>query len=257
MAFLYYHAFMKVMNSFVQNIELEINNFCNRHCGYCPLTFFPRAEKREMKESLYLLLLRQLQDISYTGNLSFNFYNEPLLSKNLSYYIVLATNHLPETNIILYSNGTLLDVKKFRKLLKLGVTTFIITQHEEDKGKSYPFIKTFDQLNSFEKKKVKFQQYDELQLTNRGGILNDEKVPSLTPCHIMSFMMVITIDGDVLPCFEDYHKKNIIDNIQNRHIKDIWNDPSYVKLRQDLQRGLRFRHEVCQNCNRIQVLPPS
>jgi len=65
---------------------------------------------------------------------------------------------------------------------------------------------------------------------------------------------VITVKGNVLTCYEDYNQKNIMGNINDEHIKEIWLKEDYVKFRNDLKKGFRSKYEVCKTCNNMQVI---
>ena len=60
-------------------IEIEIFSFCNRKCWFCPNSSVDRiSETTFMDEDVYLGLIKQLQEIDYSGELTYSRYNEPL-----------------------------------------------------------------------------------------------------------------------------------------------------------------------------------
>ena len=59
-------------------IEIEIFSYCNRKCWFCPNSFIDRiSDNKIMAEETYLDLLSQLQQIDYSGELTYSRYNEP------------------------------------------------------------------------------------------------------------------------------------------------------------------------------------
>jgi radical SAM protein with 4Fe4S-binding SPASM domain len=238
-------------------LEIEINHHCNRSCHYCPNAVAERKEKGEMDPALFLTLMEQLKSISYTGSISYQFYNEPLLSANLEWFVETTRSHLPKNELLLYTNGTLLTTAKFRTLLKAGINKFIVTKHAN--VGAFEFDNAFLELTPEEKKHVEFKQHTDLKMTNRGGIVDagPKSIPPLLPCYIPQFVTIITLKGNVLPCFEDFHQELSMGNIGEFHIKDIWNSKKYSDFRANLKKGLRHLEGPCKKCNRLEVMPPA
>ncbi len=235
-------------------VEIEINHHCNRTCSYCPNSVAERKEKGEMDRVLFTKLMQQLKDINYSGIISYEFYNEPMLAKDLDWYIQTTREFLPNCKIDFYSNGTLLTKEKFYKLLKFGVNRFLITKHENEDN--YIFDTVYMDLEDQHKSMVIFKSYKELKLTNRGGTVDagPKGTAHLTPCFIPNFLLVVTVSGNVLPCFEDFHEENIMGNINDTHLIDIWKNESFQKFRNNLKLGKRHAQSPCDKCNRTQVL---
>ncbi len=239
-------------------IEIEINSHCNRACSYCPNADQERLEKGSMTHETFFKILHQLDEIKFSGRLSFSFYNEPLLSLDLDFFVFEAKKKLPQVNLVLYTNGTLLTVERILKLLALGVDQFIITKHESENDHTYIFDKTFSRLDQdIIKHRIKYQSYKDLKLTNRGGLitnLNKGELPINQPCLIPIHMMTITNQGTVLPCFEDYHQTQSAGNIHNHTLLEIWNSKSYMIFRKKLALGLRSAYPICNQCDRIEII---
>lgn len=243
------------MTSLFNAIEIEINHNCNKACSYCPNAEYERIEKGHMPEKLFLKLIEQLKDINFSGRMSFSFYNEPTLSPNLEKFSQIAKLALPAITIELYSNGTLIDLKKFNSLADAGIDKFIITKHENIDD--YLFEKTLAELEPEQLKKIEFRTFKELHLTNRGGLLkqlSNSVDLAFLPCMIPAMMLTVSVEGNVIPCFEDYYQKNQMGNISKEHLKDIWNSPAYTDFRKKLKLGLRHNFDVCKSCNRTEVL---
>lgn len=237
-------------------LEIEINHHCNRSCFYCPNAVAERKEKGDMSPDLFRKIMGDLVAISYTGTISYQFYNEPLLSPNLDWFVKTTREFLPTNKLLLYTNGTLLTTERFRTLLKLGIEKFVVTKHA-DVG-SFEFEKTFKELSEEEKKHVDLKNYTDIKLTNRGGLVKagPESIPPLLPCYIPEFLSVITVKGNVLPCFEDFHQELVMGNVGESTLKEIWNTPKYTEFRANLRKGLRHLQGPCKKCNRLEVKKP-
>lgn len=240
---------------YFSTIEIEINHACNMSCSYCPNSVTERMEKGHMSRPLFELIITQLQEIGFKGVMSFSFYNEPTLSSCLNEFIEIACAQLQGVFIKLYSNGSLLTIDRFQSLKKSGVGQFVITKHEN--VENFIFQNAFDQLSHDEKKSVVLQSYKDLNLTNRGGVLKhitSERDLNFLPCHIPNKMLTITLEGNVIPCFEDFHQVNSMGNVKEQTIKQIWNSKKYIDFRNQLKMGMRHKNKVCKNCNRFEVL---
>lgn len=239
-------------------IEIEINHSCNLACSYCPNAEHKRIETGEMDTDLFKKLMKQLAEIDYDGLVSFHFYNEPLLCSKLDLFVGLLRDMVPKARLQLYSNGLFINYKRFRELVDLGVNYFCITRHEGIK-EDFAFQKTLDQLTPEELKKVIFHNYKQIELNNRGGLLphlnNEKKDFSKFPCQIAQMFTVVTLKGNVLPCYEDFYQKEIMGNINDTHIKEIWESEHYKNFRRELKsKRSTSSSKLCQNCDNFTVV---
>ena len=105
---------------------------------------------------------------------------------------------------------TLLTEQRLQALFDLGVDKFIVTKHHG--SPNYGFDKVYAKLEPSLQNRIKFQSYKEIQLTSRGGLVRvgsaKRKPPLDLPCLIPSSLIVVTVNGNVLPCFEDYTEQN-------------------------------------------------
>ncbi|MCP3776459.1 SPASM domain-containing protein [Paenibacillus sp. MZ04-78.2] len=240
------------MDKLFSMIEVEVNSHCNRTCWYCPNSISKRQESGEMKPELFQRLMEQLRSLDFAGRISFHFYGEPLLCKNLDLFVGMASEYIPRARPIIYTNGDLLDAKRLRNLLELGIKKFIVTQHV---GAKHKFKEVFVQLSEEEKEQVVYLDHSDLVLSNRGGILS--KVPHQSKassiCMVPSNLVVVTVMGNVLPCFEDFNQKLVMGNINEQHIAEIWNNERFSAFRKLLSEGHRNQSEICKNCNNVSV----
>lgn len=239
-----------------KTVEIEINENCNMSCSYCPNSTAQRIEKGEMSDDTFEKLLFQLKEAMFSGNISLHFYGEPLLSPNLEARIVRIKEVLCETKIQIYSNGTLLTVKKLGSLISSGMDTIIVTKHSDSYEKHFAFDDIYKELDEKLKSHVVYKNWEDIKLTNRGGAVDiKDAVPvPEAPCYIPEAMLVITLKGNVLPCFEDYFQSQGMGNIHESSILDIWESEKYTKFRKELRLGLRSNYEICKACNRVEVL---
>lgn len=237
-------------------IEIEINSNCNLSCSYCPNSIGERSEKGQMSRETFEHIMQQLKELSYSGRISYHFYNEPTLSPNLELFVELTKKYLPRSQPVLFTNGSKLNAIKIKNLVDLGIEKFMITEHEQLNLKNIAIAKS--ELPSEINARVKFDSFRDLPFTNRGGLLTNlgKKLdtPFNKPCLIPKCNMVITVKGNVVACYEDYFQKHVMGNIFEAHIGDIWNSEKYINFREDLKNGLRHKYEVCRHCNNSLVI---
>ena len=219
-------------------VEMEINSRCNLRCPYCPVSIDPPLHvPRLMHESVLDRLLAELERLGFAGRVSYHFYNEPLLHPDLRGVVAAVKSRLPEAQQVLYTNGELLDEARHRQLREAGVDLFVVTSHS---GREFP-----------PRENQVLLKPTDLQLTNRGGALDDiGPAPPLTlPCYAPSTVLVITATGDVVLCYEDYHRTQVMGNVMDGSLEDIWFSPRFSHLREALGQGDRAQTSICRACN--------
>lgn len=207
-------------------IELEINTRCNRACTYCPnsTSDFMGGELR-MSAGLYERILSMLGNIGFSGRLSFHRFNEPLLRKDLAKLIAQARRIVPNAFIVIYTNGDLLDNRRYRELLQAGVDRFLVTRHDYDDFPARPF---------------QFVQHpSNFALSGRGGTVSRATATLMLPCFAPSEMMIVRVNGDVTLCHEDARNEVVLGNLERDSIEQVWFSERVHWLRSLLERGQR------------------
>ena len=236
-------------------IEIEINTSCNQRCSYCPNGQYGSLPPQEMEEEVFSRLIAELKEHDFRGRISFDFYNEPLLCSKLDSFVGHIARELAQATMVLYTNGTLLSQKRYQTLRSLGVKQFIVTRHEGIPSSSFLTWKNEQHSD------VLLREFEDIQLTNRGGSLTQgvacaAPVTYLRPCHIPEHIVTIDVQGQVLPCFEDYHRKNVMGSLKEQSLWQIWHSERYQDFRRRLRLCQNHLFDPCKNCNRREVLPP-
>jgi len=224
----------------VLNIEIEVNSRCNRKCSYCPVSIMPHPQvPRLIQEHVLSSFINRLMEIKFDGRISFHFYNEPLLHKGLESIIRRVAEAVPTCRPVLFTNGDLLSQQRYDSLIDAGLQMIVITSHS---GRSHP-----------PRPKQIVQFSDDLVLTNRGGTMVD--LPKSTEqdisqcCFAPTEMLIVTITGDVVLCYEDAHRSHVMGNICEQSIAQIWNSQNYSRIRAALEAGNREgASEMCKHC---------
>jgi GTP 3',8-cyclase len=218
-------------------VEIEVGVRCNRTCSYCPnATLGSTLPSSFIGIELFSRIVDQLSEISFSGRLSFHFYNEPLLRKDLDELVTIARAALPLAHLVLYTNGDLLSDARYASLLEAGIDFFIVTRHGGE-----PMPHRLHQLVQFPL---------DLDLSGRAGAVLTVKEPLRRACHAPSEMLIVTVNGDVVLCHEDARREVVVGNLGRSSLEDIWYSDTMEKLRHHLVRGdRRAAGPVCARCN--------
>lgn len=234
-------------------VEIETYTRCNRRCKYCP-NFDHQRPDVFMSEELYQNILDQLVDFDFQGRISHHFYNEPLLDSRLCSFIAQARFRIPKCRIVLYSNGDFLTKDMFLQLLEAGIDIAWVTNH----GTSKKHCSWRYELSDKQLEKLRYQtnKNPDIFWTNRGGLLPEVATidqPLTVPCTAIATTLVVTAEGDVVLCYEDYEGQEKLGNLHDKTIADIWNSERAVYIRERLLMGDRNCSAICQKCNNIEM----
>lgn len=218
-------------------VEIEIGVRCNRACVYCPnATIGPTSSSSFMEISLFRRIIAQLSEIGFSGRLSFHFYNEPLMRKDIDALVAIARAGLPLAYLVLYTNGDLLTDERYDNLIEAGIDFFIVTRHggEPMKSRLYQHV----------------QFPEDLDLSGRAGAVVGVKAPLQRACYAPCEMLIVTVNGDVVLCHEDARREVVIGNLGHATIQDIWFGKEMEQFRYHLVRGRRREAgQICARCD--------
>lgn len=227
-------------------VEIEVGSRCNRRCSYCPVSLdpFPDVPKK-MEMRVFRRLLEGLEDLDFRGRLSYHFYNEPLLRRDLESFVGEAAERLPQAAQVIYTNGDLLSDRRYASLREAGVDWFVVTRHDGD-GEDFP-----------ERPAQTVLVPKDLTLTNRGGSVSPPRRALQLPCYVPTEMLIVTVTGDVMLCYEDAWREHSLGNIMERELLEIWTDDRFVEARRRLEAGMREgTSTICSQCdNRAHTEP--
>lgn len=218
-------------------VEIEIGVRCNRTCVYCPnSTLGTTSPFAFMEIGLFQRIVAQLSEIAFSGRLSFHFYNEPLMRKDLEVLVATARAALPLAHFVLYTNGDLLTDPRYHNLLKAGIDFFLVTRHG-----GQPMKRRLHQ-------RVQFPR--DLDLSGRAGAVVGVTAPLRRACHAPSEMLIVTVNGDVVLCHEDARREVVFGNLGRSTLQEIWLGNEMERFRRHLVQGRRQEAgPICARCD--------
>lgn len=199
-----------------------------------------------MPLQLWENILEQLSELGYKGTFSPHFYNEPLLDDELEGRLELVRKKLPEVAVLLFSNFTLMDRERFRRLDEL-VDRFFVSIDE-------PVIRAsvnrlLPQLSSGERSKIQLRTLDELGVYNRAGTVRPpgRDLRPVTRCRLPADYLVISADGNVHLCYNDFDNRALFGNVAELSISEIWWSEPFLRTRCACCLG-ELEADICSRC---------
>lgn len=220
---------------YVRNINIETSAFCNRRCGYCPLSLIERKQAF-MREEHWHKVIQELEEIRYQGRVTLCLYNEPLLDRSIPGKIREIKEALPEVMTALYSNGDYLNKELLDTLVDNGLDWMLVTRHVSEKPFSQSEYKKdllayirklgleksvteYRELNDNNVSYVLNYRQQELYIVtnnwyvtgcDRGGVLEKLKAKEVrtSPCAKAIRDFNISWDGIIKPCCDAYFSEH-------------------------------------------------
>ncbi len=235
-------------------IEIETINRCNGVCSFCPVNKNNDTRKETlMTKELFDKIICELADLNYDGHLCLFSNNEPLLDSRLVDFCSIARRKLPNAYLYLYTNGTLLSLEIFNKLI-CSLDELIIDNYSVQHSLIKPVRGLVESIkdNSELRKKVTVVIRDPNEiLTSRGGEApNREIVVSFNndTCALPFRQMVVRPDGKVSLCCNDPLGRETMGDLNEQTLSDIWFGEKYTRVRELLAKG-REHIVKCANCD--------
>ena len=235
-------------------VSIETVNRCNSTCEFCPANRNTETRPfQKMEEQLFYKIIQELKQAEYDGYLNLYVNNEPLIDSRIEDWYLYAREQLPKAKLLLYTNGTLLDLERFKKLASC-IDKMIINNYSErlvlhDNLKElYSFVKTNQEYWDMD---ITIQiRYIREILTNRAGSApNRGLLKKQNKICIMPFTdLTIYPDGRVGLCCSDALEKTCYGNVGTESLWDIWNSKQYEQLRELIGRN-RECYEFCKGCD--------
>jgi len=270
----------------ITQASIEINTQCNWKCRFCPNHASPYA-KKHMDDSLFEDILRKIDSYGRIKNLSLNFYGEPLIDS----YLHERLERILDTrlNLLLFTNGSLIDGKFINAIKRFGSRATICLNIPSIDTEEFTILTGYNRLdkvlNNLEillqneinvkiavngdkdsrKKNISTinNRFPSITImgfdtVDRAGAVTNEffqnisiKENRLFGCQSILHDLQIDIDGNVILCCHDFHKKHKLDNIQNYDSIDKLLKSKNVKLYRKILYGSEDAPAdiICRKCS--------
>lgn len=269
---------------FPKSILIETLNLCQGECKFCPYKTI-----RSMEKPVYLEFKRykeMIQEISKHGIKRLTLFNnnEPLIDSRIFDFVRYAALKLGKVEITLSTNGRLLSKEVLIKLKEAGLTYLYISiptineeHYREIMGTSVkPIIDILIEIEDKELLKMiriavpktKYYDYEEQKsvleryllcvwdLEYKSNWNMDKTFDSITdqleytgPCDRPLDQMVISSNGDVIICCRDWRYENILGNVYEDNLYDIWHSDKMKSVQNSIIMQDYNNIDCCRDCN--------
>lgn len=240
-----------------QTIEIETINRCNNTCSFCPVNkYSDTRDFKIMDQKLFVSVLKQLQELNYTGSIGLYSNNEPFLDERIVELARIAKEHLPNNHLYLYTNGLLLTLEKFTGIIQYLDRMYIDNYNDNLKlNTPVKIIHDYCQDNKvyLDKVRIRLRKLNDV-LSTRGGQAPNRKEEHIKPldcsCLLPFRQMVVRPDGKVSLCCNDALGTMTLGDLTKEFIGDVWHGKKYLEIRKKLAKG---RHDIalCHGCDSL------
>ena len=277
------------MFSKIRKVDIELHDYCNRECDWCPRGVLERSSGAIFPEDEYIKVLTELNDNGFgdlnnpktSPVLTFARYNEPLAFPELLIErIGIASDILSsKVRFEVNTNG---DYLTSEILNRLHIDSLNIMDYD-CRGREY-WKERFSELGimvireakhtitgmsaTIKKIKVSLDWSQECSIENRGGLVDIQSLsnPKILngarrtyPCIEPLLMISIEADGTMMPCYNmlseaEEHEDYIVGNVFETSLVELFNSEKMKNIRRQIVSG-DWQHfpEQCKYCNRIRT----
>ena len=233
-------------------INIETTNTCTKSCSFC---YFGNIENKPprklMDEELFNKIVQELVDMKFKGRISLYEINEPMIDPRIFDFTKLIREKLPDSFQMIQSNGDLLNHEKIEKLFEAGLDKLIINAYNKKN-----LEKITAMLDSFDYKGRNIVMYDKTKpyvkrmYTSRAGNIEEfKKKIKKEPCELVYVQMIVKSNGEVVSCVNDMWSKQIMGNLNDNTVSEIWFGEKFEFLRKNLEKGNRDCSNLCKQCD--------
>jgi radical SAM protein with 4Fe4S-binding SPASM domain len=238
-------------------VEIETISRCNNTCEFCPVNRHvdPRPAAR-MTDQLFDRILGMLSERRFGGGFALFSNNEPLLDSRLEDLAARARLALPDAYHYLYTNGTLLTVERFRRLMP-SLNHLTINNYSNDGRllppvrEVYEYAKAHPQPGGVD---IHMRRHDELLTTRAGRAPNRARIAPLNaPCFLPFSQLIIRPDGKISQCCEDAVGRATLGDLSCQSLSEAWNSPARLALQARVRLGRRIDDPICRGCDAVDL----
>jgi radical SAM protein with 4Fe4S-binding SPASM domain len=254
----------------VQGILIEPTNICNLKCRHCTTQSIPNNKKGNMSLNLFRKILDdnpQLTCIILTRN------GEPFTHRYIFEMIRFARDK--GIYVTVYTNGILLNEEKITRIFESDLSEINFSMegvgdyYNYNRGKPYDAIKSVINRLIEERNKrgsrlkiginatiaediryanaVKKEWENIVDFVTIEPLMGNSRERRSSSCRTLWRNLVITWNGDVLPCCVDMYGKLLLGNVNRQSLREIFNGPKVKELR---KRHLRSDFpKICSLCH--------
>jgi len=236
----------------IQWLEFELSNQChytNAH-EWCPRHCLGNAPKVRLPTSAIERTVEFFTHYDFSGSVYFSIYNEPLMDERIFDLIRYVKGKLPKCLVQMFTNGVELNDETATKLAEAGLGILWISVYPEQQGRDFgPLVEKMKALGLHAVPVNRFNciSYSGYGYDERVGIYG-RNVGNRTPCYMPIQYFLVTCNGDVMLCWDDWKATVTFGNVVSDDIASILTNPQRLEKIAALKLG--HRDGVCVGCGR-------
>lgn len=244
------------------HVEFNLSGLCTRQCIFCPRSnpsVFPSVNAF-FPQDLFSSIASQLGNLSYDGLIIFSGFGEPLMHSGLAGFLAQCRQNCPKARLEVITNGDLLNPEGLAELIRAGADSLIVSMYDGPE-QVIRFQDMAVQAGIETARLVLRERWHPPQedfgitLTNRGGMVEIEQAgikrliqPLERRCYYPFYHLMIDYDGSVLLCTHEWGKEEILGNLSQEGVMEVWNGPKMREAR--LRLAARDRSRLpCAVCD--------
>jgi hypothetical protein len=213
-----------------------------------------------MEDGLFKKIIDELSSISYGGRLNLHSNNEPLIDDRIVRFSEYAAKKLPYAEKIIFTNGTLLNVDLFQKIINnidvMCIDIYYDSNPIMEISKDLIQVLKLGLENDDIQKKVMVQFICRSAIrNNRGGQSKNRHVTYRVKaaCLLPFIQMIVRPDGKVSLCCNDPLGRNTLGDVSSNTLLEVWNGVKCSEVRELIGES-RQKFEFCKNCDNYATL---
>ena len=279
---------------FPRTLQIQTVTGCQADCIFCPFgETFDFQPKGRMAPELFERIIAEAKRHG-VRRISPYLMNEPFIDKDLFRKIVYIHEQIPDSKVVVTTNGGLLTRERVDEMLDVGEALHALyvsfqgiekDAYEKTMRGAMHFEHTMENINylleqqrrrgsewprvwitmvstdvidakkavAYWKKRGVRSKYTALE--NRGGNIADAESFSwsghmdyFSTCTRLFKQGYINFNGDMVLCCTDYSRKQVLGNITNSSIYDVWNGERASDIRRRFLGGQIHTIDLCRDC---------
>lgn len=242
---------------FPEGIAIETATYCNRTCDHCAMSTWksPQTQKQfRMSDEVFNKLVERIVEMDWTGTISFNFFDEPMLNPQLEDRIAAVRRARPKNRLVCFSNGDFATVERARSLFNAGLSELWISDHNNRENRPQECKEGWHERVAEVEKAFPKQVYLrgmvdwEPFLANMGGTARPVNAVIRHRCEMVYGWFMVLYNGDVNICSCEPTRKLTQGNIMHRPLLDIWKNSDILAQREGAGQGHAPMFKECVIC---------
>jgi len=228
--------------AFTESIVIGLSNFCNLAAFHkkCPLHLqwsspFCAIEPIMLSTQVVMHILNTLAEWSYTKDIGFSVYNEPLLDPRLCHFVYTTKTTMPKAQISIWTNGIFLTREFAEELHELGVTQLVISPYQDR-------VKLTERFHD-----LPYVSFTSGVLDDRLKFYTQDVQKNSKSCGAPLRQIVVSCRGDIGLCCMDWKWTKTFGNLYTETLSQILEKPEIREKYNKLASGIRDG-DPCQRC---------